>query len=75
MTDPTHDTVSWTSKLASDERYAESLKAIDGSAAIAAPFDFVFLDHDKDAYLSDLKYLMRENLVAKGSVGGRNCTG
>jgi catechol O-methyltransferase len=31
-------------------------------------FDFVFLDHDKGAYLSDLLYLMNNKLLSKGAV-------
>jgi catechol O-methyltransferase len=31
-------------------------------------FDLVFLDHDKNYYLSDLQYLLNENLIRKGSI-------
>lgn len=30
-------------------------------------FDFVFIDHDKSLYLSDLKYLLAEGLIAEGA--------
>jgi len=33
-----------------------------------APFDLAFIDHDKTAYLTDLKYMLKESLVVKGSV-------
>lgn len=47
----------------------ESLKSEGGAGAPdVEPFDLVFIDHDKKAYLDDLKYLMTENLVVKGSV-------
>lgn len=31
-------------------------------------FDFVFLDHNKQYYLSDLKYLLNENLLKPGAI-------
>lgn len=31
-------------------------------------FDFVFLDHAKEHYLSDLKYLLQNNMIAVGGV-------
>ena len=37
-------------------------------ADVVEPFDFVFIDHDKSAYLEDLKYLMDMKLVVSGSV-------
>lgn len=31
-------------------------------------FDFLFIDHENSAYLSDLKYMLEEELIAKGAV-------
>ena len=42
--------------------------AEDVDAVVVEPFDFVFVDHDKAAYLADVKYLMVKRLVVKGSV-------
>ncbi len=33
-----------------------------------APFDFIFIDHAKEHYLSDFRYLLKEGLVAKNAV-------
>lgn len=46
----------------------ESLRREGAGAPDVEPFDLVFIDHDKNAYLDDLKYLMTEKLVVKGSV-------
>ena len=35
---------------------------------IGDPFDFVFLDHDKDAYLADLRRLLDSGRLRAGSV-------
>ncbi len=37
-------------------------------AAVDRPFEFVFIDHDKDSYLPDLELLMNEGMISKGAV-------
>ena len=37
-------------------------------AAVKVPFDFVFIDHDKTWYLSDLLFLRDQGLIGPGSV-------
>jgi catechol O-methyltransferase len=32
------------------------------------PFDFVFIDHAKEYYLSDFRYLLNEKLIAKNGI-------
>ena len=60
--------------LGPNTKARESVKIIDGISSSVlnskdnllgdVPFDFVFLDHDKDCYLTDLKTLERKGMLA-----------
>jgi catechol O-methyltransferase len=48
--------------------YLKTEASGEAEGATVAPFDLAFIDHDKTAYLMDLKYMLKESLVVKGSV-------